>query len=98
MALLLSETDVRAVLSVGDTVAICEEAYRLYGIERNVTSNPSTSFMTVPDAIPTTLWIKGAHLHSTGIAGIFFGAQFGNFYFAVLDSRTGMLRGLLEQS
>ena len=46
-----------------------------------------------------TPWgIKGAVLPSLGLAGVFFGAQFGSYTIAVCDSRTGLVLGLVEQS
>jgi ornithine cyclodeaminase len=86
------------LLDVPTAIAACEEAYRQYGLERSVTSNPSTSFMVTNGAPASTFWIKGTHLAEPGVAGLFFGANFGNFYFMVVDAQDGSLQGMLEHS
>lgn len=96
--IVLTETDVRALLRVEDSFTCIEEAWRRYGAERAVTSTPAMSVMVVPGEAPTPWGIKGAVLPSLGLAGIFFGAQFGSYTFAVCDSRTGVILGLVEQS
>ncbi|MDP6602593.1 MAG: hypothetical protein QGG17_00170 [Rhodospirillales bacterium] len=96
--IVLTETDVRGLLSVEDSFACIEDAWRRYGAERAVTSMPAMSVMVVPGEAPTPWGIKGAVLPSLGLAGVFFGAQFGSYTFAVCDCRTGVILGLVEQS
>jgi ornithine cyclodeaminase len=54
--------------------------------------------MIVPNDAPTMFWLKGASLKALGVAGVSFGAQFGDYYFMVNDCKTGTLRGIVEQS
>ena len=96
--IVLTETDVRGLLSVEDSFACIEDAWRRYGAERQVTSTPAMAVMVVPGEAPTPWGIKGAVLPSLGLAGVFFGAQFGSYTIAVCDSRTGLVLGLVEQS
>ena len=96
--IVLTETDVRGLLRVEDSFACIEDAWRRYGAERAVTSTPAMAVMVVPGEAPTPWGIKGAVLPSLGLAGVFFGAQFGSYTFAVCDSRTGVIVGLVEQS
>lgn len=98
MALYVSASEAKRLLSIADSLQATEQAYRLYGQERAVLSEPSASFMIVPNAAPTMFWMKGAQLKSLGVAGVFFGAQFGDYYFMVTDCATGTLRGIVEQA
>jgi len=98
MARYVSAAEAKRLLTIPDSLRVVEHAYRLYGTERSVSSNPSASFMIVPNAPPTMMWMKGANLKPLGIAGVFFGAQFGDYYFAVTDARTGTLKGIVEQA
>ena len=94
----VSAREAKSLLSIPDSLQIVENAYRLYGQERSVSSEPSASFMIVPNEAPTMFWMKGASLKPLGVAGVFFGAQFGDYYFMVTDCRTGTLRGIVEQA
>lgn len=98
MAIYLSAQDAKELLGIADSLRVTEEAYRFYGQERAVSSEPSATFMIVPNDAPTMFWMKGANLKALGAAGIFFGAQFGDYYFMVTDGRTGTLRGIVEQA
>ena len=98
MALYVSAGEARRLLSIADSLQATEQAYRLYGQERSVLSEPSASFMIVPNEAPTMFWMKGAQLKSLGVAGVFFGAQFGDYYFMVTDCASGTLRGIVEQA
>jgi alanine dehydrogenase len=98
MALYLSAVEARKLLGIADSLRIVEQAFRDYGRERIVSSVPSASYMLVQNDAPTMFWIKSASLRPLGAAGVFFGAQFGDYYFMVTDSRTGMLRGIVEQA
>jgi len=98
MTLFVSAGEARRLLTVPDSLRAVEEAYRLYGKERSVSSEPSLSFMIVPNEAPTMFWMKGACLKELGVAGVFFGAQFGDYYMMVSDCKTGTLRGIVEES
>ena len=98
MALYVSAKEERALLGIPDSLRIVEQAFALYGQERVVSSVPTASYMIVKNAAPTMFWIKSASLKPLGAAGVFFGAQFGDYYFMVTDSRTGTLRGIVEQA
>jgi ornithine cyclodeaminase len=98
MTLFVSTQEAKHLLTIPDSLRAIEQAYRLYGQERNVLSDPSASFMIVPNDAPTMFWMKGAHLKPLGVVGVFFGAQFGDYYFMVTDCKTGTLRGIVEQA
>ena len=98
MTRFISAEDARSLLTIPDSLRAVEEAYRLYGKERSVSSEPSLSFMIVPNEAPTMFWMKGACLKELGVAGVFFGPQFGDYYMMVSDCKTGTLRGVIEQS
>lgn len=98
MAIFLSAADVRELLTVEDALAAAEQGYRIFGEERKVLSNPSAAFMVVPNPVPTMFWIKGAFSRTLGVAGVSYGCQFGEYYFLVTDSTTGMLRGVVERA
>lgn len=98
MTLFLSAPQARELLTIPDSLRIVENAFRLYGEERDVLSNPSLALTVVPNEAPTMFWAKGARLKALGVAGVFFGAQFGDYYFMVNDCRTGTLRGIVEQA
>jgi alanine dehydrogenase len=98
MATLLTEADVRRLLTIADAMDVAEAAYRIFGTERDVLSKPSAATMTVANSVPTNFWIKGAHARALGVAGVSLGAQFGEHYFMVTDARTGALRGVVERT
>jgi alanine dehydrogenase len=98
MALYVSTAEEKRLLSIPDSLRIVEQAFGDYGRERIVSSVPSASYMIVQNEAPTMFWIKSASLRPLGAAGVFFGAQFGDYYFMVTDSRTGTLRGIVEQA
>lgn len=98
MTLFVSAAQARELLTIPDSLQVIEDAFRLCGLERAVLSNPSLAFMVVPNDAPTMFWAKGARLKALGVAGVFFGAQFGDYYFMVNDCRTGTLRGIIEQA
>lgn len=98
MALYISADEARQMLSVSDSISLAEEAYRLYGVERNVLSNPAAAFTIVQNDVPTMFWAKAAAMTSIGVAGCFFGAQFGDYYFNLHDCKTGTLLGIVEQA
>ncbi len=98
MAVFLPAADVRELLTMEDAMAAAEKGYRTFGKERNVLSTPSSAFMVVPNETPTMFWIKGAFSRSLGVAGVSFAAQFGEYYFFVTDTDTGMLRGVVERA
>lgn len=90
--------EARGLLSLTDSLALVETAFTHYGNEGKVTSNPSASYMIARNDTPTMFWMKGAVARGAGATGVFFGAQFGDYYFAVCDSVTGRLRGIVEQA
>src|SRR2546429_622215 len=94
----LTGDQLRAIVSDKDYLALVERGYRIYGEERHVTSRPSMSTLLVPQEPPTYFGMKGSACRELGIAGCFFGAQFGDYYFLVTDNRTGTLRGMVEQA
>lgn len=94
----VNATELRQILTVADTYKVVEDAYRHYGAERRVTSNPSASYTLVQSQPPVMVWMKGAQIAARGVAGVFFGAQFGDYYFAVLDGRQGTMKGMIEQA
>jgi alanine dehydrogenase len=98
MALYVSTAEEKRLLSIPDSLRIVEQAFGDYGRERIVSSVPSASYMIVQNEAPTMFWIKSASLRPLRAAGVFFGAQFGDYYFMVTDSRTGTLRGIVEQA
>lgn len=98
MALYVSAAEEKKLLGIPDSLRIVEQAFVDYGRERIVSSVPTASYMIVQNEAPTMFWIKSASLRPLRAAGVFFGAQFGDYYFMVTDSRTGMLRGIVEQA
>lgn len=98
MALYVSAAEAKQLLGIPDSLRIVEQAFAEYGRERVVSSVPSASYMLVQNEAPTMFWIKSASLRPLGAAGVFFGAQFGDYYFMVTDSRTGTMRGIVEQA
>lgn len=98
MALYVSVAEEKKLLGIADSLRIVEQAFTEYGRERVVSSVPSASFMIVKNEAPTMFWIKSASLRPLSAAGVFFGAQFGDYYFMVTDSRTGMMRGIVDQA
>jgi alanine dehydrogenase len=102
MAVLITEADVHALLSIPAAMDIAEGGYRIFGTERQVVSTPSAAFMIYPGngpaAVPRNFWIKGAYSRELGVAGVSLGAQFGEHYFMVVDGASGALRGVIERS
>lgn len=98
LARYLDAAQARALLPVADSLALIETAYAHYGREGRVASNPSAAYMIARNETPTMFWMKGAVALGAGATGVFFGAQFGDYYFAVCDSVTGRLRGIVEQA
>lgn len=98
MTLYVSAPEAKKLLAISDSLRVVENAFRLYGQERAVSTVPSASYMIVPNEAPTMFWMKGASLKPLGVAGVFFGAQFGDYYFMVTDSETGTLKGIVEQA
>jgi len=94
----LNATEVRRLIADDDYLNLVEHAYGLFGVERNVASRPAASIVTAAHEPPSVFPIKGAVTTTEGAIGLLFGAQFGEYYFAVNDSRTGKLQGLIEQS
>ncbi len=90
--------EARQLLSLDDSLALVETAFTYYGNEGRVTSNPSASYVIARNETPTMFWMKGAVARGAGATGVFFGAQFGDYYFAVCDSVTGRLQGIVEQA
>ena len=98
MATLVSADDVRTLLTIPEALAAAQEGFRIFGTERAVRSVPSASYMNIQNELPTHVWIKGAFSRSLGVAGVSIGTQFGEYYFVVTDSHTGMLRGVVERA
>lgn len=98
MALYVSMAQEKAILTIPDSLRIVEEAFAHYGRERVVSSVPTASYMVVKNEAPTLFWIKSASLKPLKAAGVFFGAQFGDYYFLVTDSLTGLMRGIVDQA
>lgn len=98
MAIYVSADQARGLLPVEASLAVIEDAFRLYGQERKVLSNPSAAFTIVQNDVPTFFWSKGAQLKPLGVVGSFFGAQFGDYYFSLHDCKTGTLLGMVEQA
>lgn len=98
MALYLTAADVRQLLTIPDALAAAEEGYRLFGQDRRVTSSPSASVLAIGNETATTLVAKGAFARSLELAGVTISYQFGEYYFVLLDARTGMLEGIIERA
>ena len=98
MALYVSMAEEKAILAIPDSIRILEEAFAHYGRERVVSSVPTASYMVVKNEAPTLFWIKSASLRPLKAAGVFFGAQFGDYYFLVTDSLTGRMHGIVDQA
>jgi len=75
-----------------------EEAYLLFGIEREVLARPSAAITLVRSEPPRLFTFKGCTLLAKGVTGHQFGAQFGEMHFYVSDNLTGELRGILDHS
>lgn len=98
MARYITAGEARELLSPVDSIRLAQEAFRLYGIEREVLSNPAAAFTIVKNDVPTMFWAKAASFSTLGVAGCFFGAQFGDYYFNMHDCETGELLAIVEQS
>lgn len=94
----INTDEARRLLSVEDSFRLAEEALRIYGRERAVASRPAASILIAPGVRPTIIPIKGAQSEALGAAGVFFGAQFGDYYFALMDVPGGRLIGIIEQA
>ncbi len=98
MALYLDVAQARALLPVSRSIDLVEEAFRHYGQERRVHSVPSSALTIARGEVPTMFWLKGSTAQALGVTGVFFGAQFGDYYFSLHDALTGTLLGIVEQA
>jgi ornithine cyclodeaminase/alanine dehydrogenase-like protein (mu-crystallin family) len=94
----ITEAETRQLMSVAEAHAVIEEAYADYGREGNVTAEPSTALMVIPHEVPSICSTKGSFLTRRGLWGVRMGMQTGNFYSAVLDSASGRMLGLVEET
>ena len=75
----------------------CAEAYRYYGREQSVLSEPSSLYLQLPASQLKKCRLKGAHFADAGVAGFRLASP--GFYFTwVVDSESGQPRGIVAEN
>ncbi len=95
--LILRDHEVRQLVTIEDGFAACEDSYRYYGETRDVLSQPSVAYLTLPKDPPVRCRYKAAHMESLGVAGARLATP-GHFYFWVVDFETGEPLGLVNET
>ncbi|KFL32937.1 hypothetical protein JP75_02055 [Devosia riboflavina] len=94
----LREAELRSLVSVKEAIAVVRQAYRDYGNERLVLSQPESMSLK---AEQTSFKLKGGRSPSHGTAGFRLVAQGGGDMLShciVLDAATGAPRGLVDET
>ncbi len=94
----LNATEFAHVIPDDDYCDLVQTAYRHFGTERQVSSHPPIAVIHTGQVASSIMSMKGAALASQGVYGVFFGVRDAHYYFAVCDSTTGNMLGMVEQS
>ncbi|MGE0315148.1 MAG: hypothetical protein AB7P21_26325 [Lautropia sp.] len=94
----LTEDELVELISDRDVFALVSQAFEIHGRDRRVASRPAAAFMVAEHPLPVLLPLKGAVATRLNVAGVLVGAQHGDYVLLVLDSRSGQIRGIVEQA